>query len=95
MDIGELSQSQIITTFGPGSIIDAKLDSVVPLDISYWYNIGEKNGKKIYFNKLASYLNVKYFMEPKQGKSSIPVIIFPDWHVCSKDACSLSLFETK
>jgi hypothetical protein len=84
VDIGELSQSQIITTFGPGSIIDAKLDSVVPLDISYWYNIGEKNGKKIYFNKLASYLNVKYFMEPKQGKSSIPVIIFPDWHVCSK-----------
>lgn len=90
MEIGELSQSQIITTFGPGSIIDAKLDSVVSLDINYWSS-GEKDpGKRIYFNKLASYLGVKYFVEPKQGKFSIPVTIFPDWHICSK--CSL-LFE--
>lgn len=90
MEIGELSQSQIITTFGPGAIIDAKLDSVVALDINYWVS-GEKDpGKRIYFNKLASYLGVKYFVEPKQGKKSIPVKVFPDWHVCSK--CRL-LFE--
>lgn len=83
MEIGELSQSQVITTFGPGAIIDAKLDSFVPLDISYWRG-ADRTGNKIYFNKLASYLNVKYFVEPKQGKSSVPVTIFPDWHVCAK-----------
>jgi Domain of unknown function (DUF1998). len=90
MEIGELSQNQIITTFGPGSIIDAKLDSVVSLDINYWNRGGQEYyGRRIYFNKLASYLGVRYFMEPKQGKDSVPVTIFPDWHVCSNGKCNL------
>lgn len=90
MEIGELSQNQVITTFGPGAIIDAKLDSVVALDINYWSSGEREPGRRIYFNKLASYLGVKYFLEPKQGKNSIPVTIFPDWHICSK--CNL-LFQ--
>ena len=40
MEIGNLSQNQIITTFGPGAIIDAKEDSVMGLDINYWNNDG-------------------------------------------------------
>lgn len=88
MEIGNLSQNQIITTFGPGSIIDAKEDSVMGLDINYWDNVGEEY-RRIYFNKLASYLGVRYFLEPKQGKNSFPVIIFPDWHVCSNIKCNL------
>ena len=35
MEIGNLSQNQIITTFGPGSIIDAKEDSVMGLEDVY------------------------------------------------------------
>lgn len=90
MEIGKLSQNQIITTFGPGSIIDAQLDSVVGLDISYWAKDGiDYKSRRIYFNKLASYLGVRYFMEPKQGKNSFPVTIFPDWHVCSNAKCNL------
>ena len=88
MEIGNLSQNQIITTFGPGSIIDAKEDSVMGLDINYWNNDGEEY-RRIYFNKLASYLGVRYFLEPKQGKDSFPVTIFPDWHVCSNIKCNL------
>lgn len=88
MEIGNLSQNQIITTFGPGSIIDAKEDSVMGLDINYWNNDGEEY-RRIYFNKLASYLGVRYFLEPKQGKNSFPVIIFPDYHVCSNVKCNL------
>ena len=34
--LGELRPNQIITTFGPGSIIDAVKDSVTMLDTSYW-----------------------------------------------------------
>ncbi|MGO1653086.1 DrmB family protein [Senegalia sp. (in: firmicutes)] len=88
MEIGNLSQNQIITTFGPGSIIDAKEDSVMGLDINYWNN-DEEEYRRIYFNKLASYLGVRYFLEPKQGKNSFPVIIFPDYHVCSNVKCNL------
>lgn len=34
--LGELRPNQIITTFGPGSVVDAVKDSVTVLDISYW-----------------------------------------------------------
>lgn len=89
MEIGKLSQNQIITTFGPGSIIDARLDSVVALDVNYWAQNGQEyKGRRIYFNKLASYLGVKYFVEPKQGKQAVSVTIFPDWHVCSNGKCN-------
>ncbi len=65
MEIGNLSQNQIITTFGPGAIIDAKEDSVMGLDINYWNNDGEEY-RRIYFNKLASYLGgVRYFFRTK------------------------------
>lgn len=89
MEVGKLSQSQIITTFGPGAIIDSRLDSVVGLDISYWTKDEmDYKSRRIYFNKLASYLGVKYFMEPKQGSEAFPVIIFPNWHVCSNPKCN-------
>ena len=75
MEIGNLSQNQIITTFGLGSIIDAKEDSVMGLDINYWNNDGEEY-RRIYFNKLASYLGVRYFLEPKQGKTLFLLLYF-------------------
>ena len=34
--LGELRPNQIITTFGPGSVVDAVKDSVTILDIPYW-----------------------------------------------------------
>lgn len=34
--LGELRPNQIITTFGPGAIVDAVKDSVTVLDINYW-----------------------------------------------------------
>jgi hypothetical protein len=52
--LGELRPNQIITTFGPGSVVDAVKDSVTILDIPYW----KDKGKKIIDGRLASYLNV-------------------------------------
>ena len=49
--LGELRPNQIITTFGPGSIVDAVKDSVTPLDLNYW----REKGKKIIDRRLASY----------------------------------------
>lgn len=40
--LGELRPNQIITTFGPGSVVDAVKDSVTILDISYWKQKGKR-----------------------------------------------------
>lgn len=79
--LGELRPNQIISTFGPGSIVDAVKDSVTVLDINYW----KEKGMKISDSRLASYLNVDSFYMPKtQGFNDIPVVSFPYMHVCSK-----------
>lgn len=40
--LGEIRPNQLITTYGPGSIMDAVHDSLTVLDIEYWNanNIG-------------------------------------------------------
>ena len=80
--LGELRPNQIITTFGPGSIVDAVKDSVTILDTSYW----KEKGKKIIDGRLASYLGVDCFYMPRTSAyhGDIPVIAFPYIHVCSK-----------
>lgn len=82
--LGELRPNQIITTFGPGAIVDAVKDSVTVLDISYW----REKGKPIYDSRLASYLNVDCFYMPKTSFSGdIPIVSFPYAHVCSNVKC--------
>lgn len=82
--IGEIRPGQIITTFGPGAITDARKDSVTVLDINYW---GRK-GTKIFDTRLASYLNVDYFKcPPTDGSNDVPVVSFPKVHVCSNPKC--------
>lgn len=79
--LGELRPNQIITTFGPGAVVDAVKDSVTILDIPYW----KDKGKKIIDGRLASYLNVDAFYMPRTSFAhGIPVVTFPYWHVCSK-----------
>jgi hypothetical protein len=78
---GDLRPNQIITTFGPGSVVDAVKDSVTILDIPYW----KDKGKKIIDGRLASYLNVDCFYMPRTSHGDdVPVVTFPRWHVCSK-----------
>lgn len=89
--LGELRPNQIITTFGPGSVVDAVKDSVTILDISYWTH----RGKKIIDGRLASYLGVDCFYMPRTSFSGdIPVVTFPYWHVCSNLKCG-RLFDAR
>lgn len=82
--LGELHPNQIITTFGPGSIVDAVKDSVTILDIPYW----KDKGMRIVDGRLASYLNVDAFYMPRTSFAhDIPVQSFPRWHVCSNLKC--------
>lgn len=87
--LGELRPNQIITTFGPGSIVEAVKDSVTILDIPYW----KDKGKKIIDGRLASYLEVDCFYSPRTTIThDIPVVSFPRWHVCSSGKCG-QLFD--
>lgn len=69
--LGEIRPNQLITTFGPGAIVDAVKDSVTILDLNYW----KEKGKKIIDGRLASYLNVDCFYMPRTfpitGKKAI------------------------
>ena len=89
--LGELRPNQIITTFGPGSIVDAVKDSVTVLDIPFW----KHKGQKIIDGRLASYLGVDCFYMPRTSFSrDIPVVSFPYWHVCSNLKCG-RLFDAR
>lgn len=89
--IGEVRPNQMITTFGPGAIIDAVKDSVTILDTNYWNTKGEK----IIDGRLASYLGVSYFYKPKtNGDMGLPIISFPNYHVCSNSKCN-RLFDLR
>lgn len=80
--LGDLRPNQIITTFGPGSIVDAVKDSVTVLDTNYW----KEKGKKIIDGRLASYLGVDCFYMPRTSANwgDVPVVAFPYTHICSK-----------
>lgn len=89
--LGELRPNQIITTFGPGSIVDAVKDSVTVLDLNYW----KEKGKKIIDGRLASYLGVDCFYMPRTSYSrDVPVVTFPYMHVCSNVKCG-RLFDAR
>lgn len=89
--LGELRPNQIITTFGPGSIVDAVKDSVTVLDTNYW----KQKGMKIIDGRLASYLGVQWFYMPRTSNAGdIPVTTFPYMHVCSNLKCG-RLFDAR
>lgn len=89
--LGELRPNQIITTFGPGSIVDAVKDSVTMLDINYW----SEKGKKIIDGRMASYLGVDCFYMPRTSyMGDVPVVTFPYSHVCSNLKCG-RLFDAR
>jgi hypothetical protein len=83
--VGEVRPAQLVTTFGPGAILDAVHDSVTVLDINYWKN----TGARINDSRLARYLDVDYFLSPRVSYSNdLPVISFPNYHICLKDDCN-------
>ena len=67
--LGEIRPNQLITTYGPGSIMDAVNDSLTVLDIEYWDN--NNIGKEIRDARLASYMNVRKFFMPRRAEKKI------------------------
>ena len=91
-EIGELRPNQIITSFGPGAVIDAVKDSVTVLDTNYW----KETGPEIIDGRMASYLGVNKFYSIRTSEHSddVPVVSFPHYHVCSNPKCG-RLFDIR
>ena len=86
-EIGYLRPSQLITTFGPGSLVNLEHDTVMILGLDFWPRDtdGEKYFKRVTHPYLSVQLEKNFFKMPiSDGKSAIPCISFPRWKVCQK-----------
>jgi len=85
---GELRQSQLLTTFGPGAMVDLPDHSVIIAGLSYWRGERQLVREDRLRNKLCQILNVdaiKLYTLPHQAQdpnasiSGIDAFIFPTW----------------
>ena len=84
--IGDVRPSQIVTTFGPGAIVDLQTLSVIVAGIDSW-PIDE--AEAIHEPRLERALRVKRFFpaKPSEGsffnkKGTVPTYLFPRYQVC-------------
>ncbi len=82
--VGKIRPSQLITTFGPGSVVDLPDDSVMISGIDTW-----KQGEVVHENRLERALQVGSFRSPpiRQWGGDIPCKRFPRMQVCSNLTC--------
>ena len=87
VDIGSIRPSQLITSFGPGSLVNLEHDTVMILGLQFWPSDSneKKFFKRVSHPYLARQLEKNYFKMPISGdKSAIPCISFPQWAVCQE-----------
>lgn len=88
--VGNIRQSQLITTFGAGSMVDFVDHTVIMSGIDDW-DWADKEEYKIFNQNLQNLLGVQYFVKPKlstkatmwdKGSADIPASIFPTMLYC-------------
>lgn len=89
--VGDVRPSQVITTFGPGAIVDLQTLSVVVAGVDEWRKDDEQ---RIQEPRLERNLGVKYFYSapPAEGEynkrpGTLPSYLFPRYQVCSNAQC--------
>ena len=89
--VGEVRPSQVITTFGPGAIVDLQTLSVVVAGVDQWRKDDEQ---RIQEPRLERNLGVKCFYSapPAEGEQhkkpgTLPAYLFPRFQVCSNQRC--------
>jgi hypothetical protein len=87
---GKIRPSQLISTFGPGSIINFSNDSILVKGIDFWANRDNYIQKNhIYLQKITK--KSKFMMPYVSDKDSISISCksFPQWGYCSLTKCQL------
>lgn len=89
---GRLRPGQIITTFGPGAVVDLPDESVMIAGIDLW-----PPGPVIQETRLQQALGVKQFRAPAIGnlEGDVPCVRFPRNRVCINKDCSLISWSNK
>lgn len=89
--VGEVRPSQVITTFGPGAIVDLQTLSVVVAGVDGWRKDDEQ---RIQEPRLERNLGVQRFYSapPAEGEynkrpGTLPSYLFPRYQVCSNAQC--------
>jgi hypothetical protein len=87
---GQLRRSQIITSFGPGAMIDLPKYSVLIGGLDYWSPVGEEIMESRLTNKLAALVDVPALRlfapppdqdDPTAPPTGIHVFQFPEWFI--------------
>jgi hypothetical protein len=87
---GQIRQSQIITTFGPGAMVDLPKQSVLVGGLDYWSKGGEEIVETRLTNKLATVLQVPAIRlytpppaldDPTVPSTGIDCFQFPEWFI--------------
>jgi hypothetical protein len=87
MGLGKVRRSQVITTYGPGSLVAIDDESFMVAGIDNWFDGGMPDEGVIHEPRLESFLNVSGFvLPPSEGSEKgrdLPVVRFPYWYSCS------------
>lgn len=90
--IGDVRPSQVITTFGPGAIVDLETLTVIVAGIDGWHL---DEDLVIHEPRLQRALKVKRFFsaEPASGnyftkRGTVPTFLFPRYQVCTHPECA-------
>lgn len=99
--IGAVRQSQAVTTFSIGAIVDFEAGSFMPMGLNFWPATAIHGpGSKVLEDRLAVLLDKKYFVLPParqtvaggadaevKSEYALPASLFPEWHICSHPEC--------
>lgn len=100
--IGSVRQSQAVTTFSVGAIVDFDSGSYMPMGINRWpATVLHGVGSKVLEDRLALLLGKKFFVLPParqtvaggsdaevKSEYALPATLFPEWHFCSHPDCN-------
>ena len=85
-NLGEIRQSQAMSTFGVGSIADFVTGTFMPLGLDYWENL--LPNQKIVEPDLEAFLGVSFLRSPPiEDSQALPATRFPKWLICSNPEC--------
>src|SRR5207245_5083153 len=82
--VGQVRPSQIVTTFGPGSIVDLRTDSVMMLGLDAWPSFPSCY-KTIQEPRLEAILRVRELHVPVSASNdgNVPTTSFPKFRTCA------------
>lgn len=93
--LGSVRRSQLISTFGIGSVVDLEKGSFMPMGLEDWERMAPSRSQRLQEARLEDQLGVNHFrvpptIEPVPGTKlvdstkAIPSVRFPLWHECPK-----------